>query len=332
MAGKTVYDFTAESLEGRSVPLSKYRGKHHRLNAMMEMFGGLQFTVLGFCCNQFGLQSPEVNSETLNLLKYVRPGGGFVPKFPVFGKVEVNGLNEEPLFTYLKECLPFVNPVIGDMNKFYWSPISVNDIRWNFEKFLIAADGVPLKREPPQAQEPTWPVKRSTTLLQKVSKADLYRSVNTGHHRLNAMMEMFGGLQFTVLGFCCNQFGLQSPEVNSETLNLLKYVRPGGGFVPKFPVFGKVEVNGLNEEPLFTYLKECLPFVNPVIGDMNKFYWSPISVNDIRWNFEKFLIAADGVPLKRYELHCPIAQRWVRRALTQGRVSGVSALLSARRA
>ncbi|KAG7247136.1 hypothetical protein CRUP_035415, partial [Coryphaenoides rupestris] len=145
MAGKTVYDFTAESLEGRSVPLSKYRGKHHRLNAMMEMFGGLQFTVLGFCCNQFGLQSPEVNSETLNLLKYVRPGGGFVPKFPVFGKVEVNGLNEEPLFTYLKECLPFVNPVIGDMNKFYWSPISVNDIRWNFEKFLIAADGVPLK-------------------------------------------------------------------------------------------------------------------------------------------------------------------------------------------
>lgn len=44
----------------------------------------------------------EVNHETLNILKYVRPGGGFVPKFPVFGKIEVNGLNEEPLFTYLK--------------------------------------------------------------------------------------------------------------------------------------------------------------------------------------------------------------------------------------
>lgn len=44
----------------------------------------------------------EVNHETLNILKYVRPGGGFVPKFPVFGKVEVNGLNEDPLFTYLK--------------------------------------------------------------------------------------------------------------------------------------------------------------------------------------------------------------------------------------
>lgn len=43
-----------------------------------------------------------MNHETLNVLKYVRPGGGFVPKFPVFGKVEVNGLNEEPLFAYLK--------------------------------------------------------------------------------------------------------------------------------------------------------------------------------------------------------------------------------------
>lgn len=44
----------------------------------------------------------EVNHETLNILKYVRPGGCFVPKFPIFGKVEVNGLNEELLFTYLK--------------------------------------------------------------------------------------------------------------------------------------------------------------------------------------------------------------------------------------
>lgn len=48
----------------------------------------------------------EANHETLNVLKYVRPGGGFVPKFPVFGKVEVNGLNEDPLFAYLKVMSP----------------------------------------------------------------------------------------------------------------------------------------------------------------------------------------------------------------------------------
>ncbi|XP_046888875.1 glutathione peroxidase 9 isoform X2 [Hypomesus transpacificus] len=121
-------------------------------------------------------------------------------------------------------------------------------------------------------------------------------------------MEMFGDRNFTVLGFSCNQFGLQAPEGNHETLNILKYVRPGGGFVPKFPVFGKIEVNGLNEEPLFIYLKDSLPFVNSVIGDIRKLYWSPIKVNDIRWNFEKFLIKSDGEPFRRYELHGPIEE------------------------
>lgn len=58
--------------------------------------------VLAFGCILIHLLFLEVNHETLNILKYVRPGGGFVPKFPVFGKVEVNGLNEEPIFTYLK--------------------------------------------------------------------------------------------------------------------------------------------------------------------------------------------------------------------------------------
>lgn len=60
-----------------------------------------------------------MNHETLNILQYVRPGGGFVPKFPVFGKVEVNGLNEDPLFTYLKVlCYTFEHSILRD---FFWS-------------------------------------------------------------------------------------------------------------------------------------------------------------------------------------------------------------------
>ncbi|KAL4640043.1 glutathione peroxidase 1-like [Arapaima gigas] len=149
---KSIYDFSVEALDGLPIPLSNYRGKvllvvnYHQLNALMNKYGDLNFTILGFPCNQFGLQSPEENHETLNVLKYVRPGGGFIPKFPLFGKVEVNGQNEEPLFTYLKNTLPYVNPLIGDSKKFYWSPIMVNDIRWNFEKFLMRADGVPYRR------------------------------------------------------------------------------------------------------------------------------------------------------------------------------------------
>uniref|UniRef100_A0A8C4SXN3 Glutathione peroxidase 6-like n=1 Tax=Erpetoichthys calabaricus TaxID=27687 RepID=A0A8C4SXN3_ERPCA len=88
----------------------------------------------------------EENYETLNVLKYVRPGGGFIPRFQVFGKLEVNGADEHPLFTFLKESCSFVNPFIGDPKRLYWSPMKVSDIRWNFEKFLILPNGVPFNR------------------------------------------------------------------------------------------------------------------------------------------------------------------------------------------
>ncbi|XP_043911548.1 glutathione peroxidase 3-like [Protopterus annectens] len=114
-------------------------------------------------------------------------------------------------------------------------------------------------------------------------------------------MGRLAGTDFTVLGFPCNQFGLQSPENSEEILNLLKHVRPGNGFVPRFPIFGKTEVNGGNGSPLYKFLKESCPFINPSLGDRNKLYWTPLTVNDIRWNFEKFLIDGYGVPYSRQE-------------------------------
>uniref|UniRef100_A0A8C1QKJ0 Glutathione peroxidase n=1 Tax=Cyprinus carpio TaxID=7962 RepID=A0A8C1QKJ0_CYPCA len=133
---------------------------------------------------------------------------------------------------------------------------------------------------------------------------------------------MYGGLNFIVLGFPCNQFGLQAPEENHETLNILQYVRPGRGFLPKFPIFSRIEVNGSDEHPLYAYLKETLPFVNPVIGDIRKLYWSPIKANDIRWNFEKFLITADGVPYKSME--SPYINIWALSATIDQSESSIS--------
>ena len=53
-------------------------------------------------------QEPEANgTEILNAIKYVRPGGGYVPNFQMFKLVDVNGKDEIPLYTYLKVC--FVN-------------------------------------------------------------------------------------------------------------------------------------------------------------------------------------------------------------------------------
>ena len=52
-----------------------------------------------------------------------------------------------------------------------------------------------------------------------------------------------------------------------------------------FPLFEKLKVNGDDAHPLYQYLKSALPLDGK---------------NDIRWNFEKFLIGKDGKPARRY--------------------------------
>lgn len=89
-----------------------------------------------------------------------------------------------------------------------------------------------------------------------------------------------------------------------EILLSLKYVRPGNGFEPKFQLLEKLEVNGQNAHPLFTFLKEELPQPSDdslsLMNDPKSIIWSPVNRNDISWNFEKFLVGPDGEPFKRY--------------------------------
>ncbi len=63
-------------------------------------------------------------------------------------------------------------------------------------------------------------------------------------------------------------------------------------------------MNGSDVHPLFKFLKKQLPFPSDdsetLLRDNNFAIWSPILRTDIAWNFEKFLIGADGVPIKRY--------------------------------
>ena len=95
-------------------------------------------------------------------------------------------------------------------------------------------------------------------------------------------------------------------------MNTLKYVRPGDGYVPKFQIMTKCVVNGEGEEPLWTYLKSALPspsndragmgadFIYDIQPNTMPIQWSPVRRADITWNFEKFLINQDGIPVKRY--------------------------------
>ena len=59
----------------------------------------------------------------------------------MFEKCEVNGSGELGIFKYLKSKCPPVDLEFADQNNLNYSPCKSNDIRWNFEKFLINRKG-----------------------------------------------------------------------------------------------------------------------------------------------------------------------------------------------
>ncbi|KXJ12185.1 glutathione peroxidase 2 [Exaiptasia diaphana] len=104
-----------------------------------------------------------------------------------------------------------------------------------------------------------------------------------------------------IVGVPCNQFGLQEPgESEVEILNGLKYVRPGKGYTPNFPLTQKLKVNGKDQDILFTFLKNRCPVPDGYIDDIKSIMWSPIRNDDVSWNFEKVLIDHKGQPYRRY--------------------------------
>ena len=83
-----------------------------------------------------------------------------------------------------------------------------------------------------------------------------------------------------MLGFPCNQFGAQDPGSDDE---IGQFCQVNYGVT--FPMFAKVDVNGDDAHPLFTWLKEEK---RGLLG------------GKIKWNFTKFLIGRDGEVLERY--------------------------------
>ncbi|XP_058522981.1 glutathione peroxidase 6 [Ochotona princeps] len=157
----TVYDYKAKTLDGEDTQFSKYSGmnilfvnvatycdytvQYPELNSLQEELKN-DVTVLGFPCNQFGKQEPGRNSEILSGIQYVRPGGGFVPSFQLFEKGDVNGKNEQQVFTFLKNACPPTSELLGSPDYLFWDPMKVHDIRWNFEKFFVNSSGTPVMR------------------------------------------------------------------------------------------------------------------------------------------------------------------------------------------
>jgi len=125
---------------------------------------------------------------------------------------------------------------------------------------------------------------------------------------MNELCEKFPS-ELAVLAFPCNQFGHQENATEQEIPNLLRAVRPGGGFEFKGDMFEKVSVNGSDEHPIFKHLKAALPLPQDepeaLMSDPRLVLWSPLKRSDIAWNFEKFLVTPDGVPVKRFSSSFP---------------------------
>ncbi|KAI6176588.1 Glutathione peroxidase [Aphelenchoides bicaudatus] len=165
-ANQSIYDFQVETLEGEFTDLSQYKGQvlliinvatfcaytqqYTDFNPLIEKnrANGEDFTILAFPCNQFYLQEPAENHELLNGITHVRPGNGWKPhrNLHIYGKVEVNGAAHHPLYEFMKDTCPQTVVQIGKRDELIYNPIRINDITWNFEKFLVDRQGRPRYR------------------------------------------------------------------------------------------------------------------------------------------------------------------------------------------
>ena len=136
-----IKDLSVKDINGNEIALSSYEGKvlmivnvasfcgytpqYEGLEDIYQTYKNRGFEILAFPCNQFGQQEPGTNEQIQNFCSTK-----YNVTFKLFDKIEVNGKDRSPLFERLTNC----------------SEIEQGDVKWNFEKFLIAKDGSIVKR------------------------------------------------------------------------------------------------------------------------------------------------------------------------------------------
>ena len=168
-SGMNIYDFKAMDDLGQEVSLSDYKGKvllivntatrcgftpqYKELEALYEKYHAEGLEILDFPCNQFGEQAPGTIQEIHQFCT-----ANFDIQFPQFDKIDVNGSNEHPLYTYLKSQKGFGGFDLTDQRGKFMDDMlrkrdadfdKKSDIKWNFTKFLVSREGRVLKRYEP---------------------------------------------------------------------------------------------------------------------------------------------------------------------------------------
>jgi len=135
---KSVYDFHANTIDGKDKSLSDYKGKvllivnvaskcgytpqYKGLEEIYQKYHSKGLEILGFPCNQFGSQEPGSAEEIKSFCSL-----NYGVTFPLFEKIDVNGNNAHPLYKYLTVTKPGI--------------LGTKAIKWNFTKFLIDRNG-----------------------------------------------------------------------------------------------------------------------------------------------------------------------------------------------
>jgi len=115
------------------------------------------------------------------------------------------------------------------------------------------------------------------------------------------LKKTYGKRGFEILGVPSSIFQNQEPTGDyTEIMNTIRYVRPGNGFVPEFPLFSRVDVAGKNKIPLYAWATSRCPAPNIGFRKRMNLLYEEMSAEDIRWNFEKILFDHTGQPFKRY--------------------------------
>jgi glutathione peroxidase len=107
--------------------------QYEKLEDLQKELADQRFTVLGFPCNQFGEQEPGTSDEIATFCSTT-----YGVTFPMTAKVEVNGEGRDPIYDVLTDT-PDAEGEAGD-------------IQWNFEKFVVGADGRVLGRFRPMVE------------------------------------------------------------------------------------------------------------------------------------------------------------------------------------
>lgn len=138
----TLHDFTATTITGQAQPLAEYAGKvalvvnvasecgftgqYAGLEELYELYSDRGLVVLGFPCDQFGGQEPGTDEEIAQFCTTT-----FGVSFPMFAKIDVNGPNAHPVYSWLQQERP------GRRG---------SAIEWNFTKFLVDPSGTVVRR------------------------------------------------------------------------------------------------------------------------------------------------------------------------------------------